>query len=107
VDETYTRVKGKWAYLYRAVDSSGAGIDFPLSAQCDAAAAKRFFQKGVAFPNHPTSTWTRILPIRPWWKLKGEGTLRCRLRPMKYLNNLSEQDHRAIKRRVKASQGFR
>jgi IS6 family transposase len=42
VDETYIRVKGKWVYLYRAVDSSGATIDFLLSAKRDAAAAERF-----------------------------------------------------------------
>jgi IS6 family transposase len=40
VDETYIRVKGKWVYLYRAVDSSGATIDFLLSAKRDAAAAR-------------------------------------------------------------------
>ena len=42
MDETYIRVKGKWRYLYRAVDSSGATIDFFLSARQDAAAAERF-----------------------------------------------------------------
>jgi transposase, IS6 family len=42
VDETYVRVKGKWTYLYRAVDSQGATIDFLLSAKRDAAAAERF-----------------------------------------------------------------
>jgi IS6 family transposase len=40
VDETYIRVKGKWVYLYRAVDSTGATIDFLLSAKRDTAAAK-------------------------------------------------------------------
>src|SRR5260370_16368204 len=54
VDETYIRVKGKWTYLYRAVDSAGASIDFLLSARRDAAAAKRFFQKALRSPNHPT-----------------------------------------------------
>jgi len=54
VDETYIRVKGKWTYLYRAVDSTGASIDFLLSAKRDAAAAKRFFQKALSSPNHPT-----------------------------------------------------
>ena len=44
-DETYLRVAGKWTYLYRAVDSTGATIDFLLSTKRDAAAAKRFFQK--------------------------------------------------------------
>jgi transposase, IS6 family len=44
VDETYIRVKGKWRYLYRAVDSFGATIDFLLSARQDAAAAERFLK---------------------------------------------------------------
>jgi DDE domain len=47
VDETYIRVKGKWVYLYRAVDSSGATIDFLLSAKRDAAAAERFLTKAL------------------------------------------------------------
>jgi transposase-like protein len=50
-DETYIRVAGKWTYLYRAVDSTGATIDFLLSARRDAAAAKRFFQKAALRKN--------------------------------------------------------
>ena len=53
VDETYIRVKGKWRYLYRAVDSSGATIDFLLSAKQDVAAAKRFLAKALGRQNHP------------------------------------------------------
>src|SRR6201993_3155145 len=53
VDETYVRVKGKWVYLYRAVDSSGATIDFLLSAKRDAAAAERFLTKALGGENHP------------------------------------------------------
>jgi transposase-like protein len=41
------RVKGKWVYLYRAVDSAGATIDFRLSAKNDVAAAERFLAKAV------------------------------------------------------------
>ena len=52
-DETYVRVAGKWNYLYRAVDSTGASIDFLLSARREAAAAKRFFQKALRSPGHP------------------------------------------------------
>ena len=113
VDETYIRVKGKWTYLYRAVDSTGASIDFLLSARRDAAAAKRFFQKALSSPNHPTP---RVINVdkNPSYppvveELKNEGMLRrrCQLRPVQYLNNILEQDHRAIKRRVRASQGFR
>src|SRR5204863_1152886 len=47
VDETYIRVKGRWCYLYRAIDSTGATIDFLLSALRDAAAAKRLFRKAL------------------------------------------------------------
>ena len=56
VDETYIRVKGKWTYLYRAVDSAGASIDFLLSARRDAAAAKRFFQKALRSSEPPHAT---------------------------------------------------
>src|SRR6476646_12203588 len=47
VDETYIRVKGKWTYLYRAVDSTGATVDFLLAVRRDAAAAKRFFRNAL------------------------------------------------------------
>src|ERR1700736_3421080 len=53
VDETYICQGGIWRYLYRAVDSSGATIDFWFSAERDAAAAKRFFQKALKAPGHP------------------------------------------------------
>jgi IS6 family transposase len=113
VDETYIRVEGKWTYLYRAVDSTGASIDFLLSARRDAAAAKRFFQKALSSPNHPMPRMINVdkNPSYPpvVEELKNEGTLRrrCQLPPVQYLNNILEQDHRAIKRRVRASQGFR
>jgi len=113
VDETYLRVAGKWTYLYRAVDSTGATIDFLLSAGRDAAAAKRFFQKALQALGHPRP---RVINVdgnpsypRVITELKRTGELgrRCRCRPVRYLNNIIEQDHRAIKRRVRASQGFR
>ncbi len=55
VDETYVRVKGHWCYLYRAIDSKGATIDFLLSAFRDADAAKLLFRKG-ARRSIPSST---------------------------------------------------
>jgi transposase, IS6 family len=112
-DETYVRVAGKWTYLYRAVDSAGATIDFLLSARRDAAAAKRFFQNALRAPGHPRP---RVINVdgNPSYpkvisELKKTGELgrRCRCRPVRYLNNVVEQDHRAIKRRVRACQGFR
>jgi transposase, IS6 family len=113
VDETYVQVKGRWCYLYRAIDSSGATIDFLLSALRDAAAAKRLFRKALSDPSHPqprvintdeAAIYKSAIPA-----MKKEGMLRrrCKHRPVQYLNNVLEQDHRAIKRRVKAKQGFR
>ena len=113
VDETYCRVAGSWTYLYRAVDSTGATIDFLLSAKRDAVAAKRFLQKAVRSPGHPRP---RVINVdgnpsypRAVAELKGSGELgrRCRCRPVRYLNNIVEQDHRAVKRRLRACQGFR
>src|SRR5437660_10286099 len=113
VDETYVRVKGQWRYLYRAVDSSGATLDFLLSATQDAEAAKRFLAKALGRANHPeprvihTDGHGAYPPAIA--QLKDEGALAetCRHRVGRYLHNVVEQDHRAIKRRVKASQHFR
>jgi transposase-like protein len=94
VDETYIRVKGRWTYLYRAVDSRGQTIDFLLSARRDTAAAKRFFRKAIA---------QRHIVDR---KSDGQLWRRTRLRQCKYLNNIVEQDHRRIKRLVRPGLGF-
>ena len=113
VDETYVRVKGGWCYLYRAIDSTGATIDFVLSALRDAAVAKRLFRQALSDPSHPQPCVINTDQARLYGSaipaVKEEGTLRarCRHRPVQYLNNIVEQDHRAIKRRVTAKQGFR
>jgi transposase-like protein len=113
VDETYIRVAGQWSYLYRAVDSTGATIDFWFSTERDAAAAKRFFQRALKTPGRGRP---RVINVdgNPSYpnvikELKQARNLgcRCRCRTCPYLNNNLEQDHRAIKRRVNASQGFR
>jgi transposase, IS6 family len=113
VDETYCRVAGKWTYLYRAVDSAGDTIDFLLSSTRDAHAAKRFFQKALRADGHPRPRVINVdgNPAYPKaiteLKRTGELSRRCRCRPVRYLNNVVEQDHRTIKRRVRASQAFR
>jgi len=109
VDETYIRVKGKWVYLYRAVDSSGATIDFLLSAKRDAAAAERFLGKALRGENHPaprvinTDEHAGYPPAIVRLKAAGALVENCRHRPVQYLNNVLEQDHRPIKRRVRGS----
>ena len=113
VDETYVRVGGKWTYLYRAVDSQGNTIDFFLSSTRDAPAAKRFLQKALRSAGHPRPRVINVDGNPSYPKViaelkdKGEVGRRCRCRPVRYLNNILEQDHRSIKRRVRASQGFR
>jgi len=113
VDETYIRVRGRWCYLYRAIDSTGATIDFLLSALRDAAAAECLFRKALSEPSHPKPRVINTDKARLYDSaiaaVKAEGTLRrrCRHRPVQYLNNILEQDRRAIKRPVKAKQSFR
>jgi transposase, IS6 family len=112
VDETYVKIKGEWKYLYRAVDSTGQTIDFMLSAKRDARAAKRFFRKMLKAASHSSPRVINVdkNPAYPpaFEQLKEEETLlnRTQLRRCKYLNNIIEQDHRFIKRRVNPGLGF-
>jgi transposase, IS6 family len=113
VDETYVRVKGRWFYLYRAIDSAGATIDFYLSAFRSAEAAKALFAKALADPSHPQPRVINTDKAQCYpsaiLESKAEGVLRkrCRHRPVQYLNNILEQDHRCIKKRIRAKQHFR
>ena len=110
-DETYVKVKGRWTYLYRAVDEVGRTVDFLLSERRDVAAAKRFFSK--AMRKHGTP---RVITLgayaashRAITELKSlETTARhVRIRSSKYLNNVVEQDHRRIKQRIRPMLGFK
>ena len=97
VDETYVRVKGRWTYLYRAVDSRGQTIDFLLSARRDAAAAKRFFRKALAQPHtvNPRTVTVDKTPAYPRaatdMKTYGELWRRSRLRQCKYLTDVFDK----------------
>ena len=113
VDETYIKVKGEWKYLYRAIDSNGNTIDFLLTENRDASAAKKFFLKAFV---HSDSRKIRVINTdkdkaypKAIEELKESGILTDSVehRTVKYLNNIIEQDHRYIKRRVVASQHFR
>jgi transposase-like protein len=91
VDETYIKVKGRWTYLYRAVDRYGQTIDFLLSARRDAAAAKRFFRKALGQP-HTVNPRTITVDKNAAYpkavaEITGDGKLlrRTRLRQCKYL----------------------
>src|SRR5689334_13828800 len=112
IDETYIKVKGEDRHLYRAVDSTGQTIDFLLTAKRDAESAKRFFRKVFSAEGNPMA---RVLNVdrNPAYsaavrQLKAEGTLprRVRLRQCRYLNNVVEQDHRTVKKRVWLAKGY-
>lgn len=111
MDETYIKVKGQWKYLYRAVDSSGQTIDFLLTAKRDAAAALRFFRKAIRQHGEPevvtidkSGANTAALAALNAEKAKDDAIT---VRQQKYLNNLVEQDHRNIKRRIRPMLGFK
>ncbi|HEU0021494.1 MAG TPA: IS6 family transposase [Dehalococcoidia bacterium] len=112
VDETYIKVKGQWMYLYRAIDSAGNTLEFLLSENRDTQTAKRFFRKALEAPHVMTPRVINVDQNPAYPKavaeLKAEGKLprECQLRPVKYLNNVIEQDHRFIKRRVRPGLGF-
>ena len=112
VDETYILVKGKQKYLYRAVDSQGNTLDFLITAKRDAKAAKRFFRKTLKamhtqIPRVITVDKNPAYP-KAIKELKAAKKLPeiVKLRQIKYLNNIVEQDHRGIKRLVKPGMGF-
>ena len=112
VDETYIKVKGKWTYLYRAVDKEGNTLDFLLRAKRDAKAASRFFKK-VLKADHTQTPRVINVDKNPALscsleQLKNEGFLpkEMEIRPVKYLNNIVEQDHRFIKKVTKPCLGF-
>ncbi len=113
MDETYLKIKGKDCYLYRAVDSDGNTIDFFISENRDKEAAKKFFKK--AFKSAHTKE-PRVITIDKYQatqiaidELIYSGDLPCTttVRNSKYLNNIIEQDHRFIKRKIRSMLGFK
>lgn len=111
MDEIYIRVRGQWKYLYRAVDTAGQTIDFLLTAKRDAAAALRFFRKAIRQHDEPETVNTdtsgaNMAALTTLHTDKPEGET-ITVRQNKYLNNLVEQDHRNIKRRIRPMVGFK
>jgi transposase-like protein len=109
VDETYIKVGGQWKYLYRAVDRLGQTVDFLLTAHRDVAAARRFFERAIDRHDVPEKiaidkSGANTGAVNG---LVGDSGAAIELRQSKYLNNLIEQDHRAIKRIVRPMLGFK
>lgn len=109
VDETYVKVRGQWKYLYRAVDKDGNTVDFLLRAHRDKAAARRYFEKAIDQNGEPeTITVDKSgANLAALEALNAERETPIKVRQNKYLNNLVEQDHRAIKRIIRPMMGFK
>ena len=109
MDETYIKVAGRWKYLYRAVDRDGHTIDFLLRAQRDGVAARRFLERAIDLHDLPE----KITIDKSGANTAAIDSVRAatgvdiELRQSKYLNNIVEQDHRAIKRIVRPMLGFK
>jgi transposase-like protein len=109
MDETYIRVKGQWYYLYRAVDKTGQTIDFLLTKHRDERAAKRFLMKAIRRHGVPEKitidgSAANEAAIKSY---NAEYGTAIAIRKIKYLNNIVEQDHRAVKRVTRPMLGFK
>ena len=118
MDETYIKVKGKWVYLYRAVDKEGKTVDLMLSEKRDEPAARAFFNKAIGacgLPDKVTmdksgankagiNTINLVLALLC---LLGGLPIKITIRQIKYLNNIIEQDHRLVKKITNSMRGFK
>jgi putative transposase len=109
MDGTYVRIKGAWKYLYRAVDKAGATVDFLLTAKRDRQATLWFLRKAIKWSGtaekvtiDKSGANTAALE-----SLNAETEAGIEIRQIKYLNNIVEQDHRAIKRLLRPMLGFK
>jgi putative transposase len=109
LDETYVRTKGTWKYLYRAVDNTGATVDFLLTAKRDRKAALRFFRRASGRHGIPSKitidkSGANTAAIESY---NADHDAEIEIRPVKYLNNIVEQDYRAIKPMTRPMLGFK
>jgi len=111
MDETYIKVKGRDMYLYRAVDRYGNTVDFLLTRRRQKISAQKFFNKAIGNNGKPRivnidksgSNSSAILTVNK----RSLSSKKIKIRKVNYLNNIIEQDHRRIKRRIKIMTGFK
>ena len=114
VDKTYIKVKGKWCYLYRAIDKDGNMVDFMLSRKRDTESAKRFFKKAIKsskdyLPYKRINTDKYAPYIKAISSLQEDGVIpkETEHSQVKYLNNRIESDHFRLKKAMKLIHGFK
>jgi len=118
IDETYIKVRGRWMYLYRAIDNNGDTVEFLFSERRNLTAAKRFLRKALKRHGRPErividgsqTNKEAILLCDAESRLQDRSRRRhkpIRIRQSRYLNNRIEQDHRAIKKRIRPMLGFK
>lgn len=103
---TYVKVRGKWCYLYRAIDADGNLVDSRLSEKRDMEAAQQFFKQALDVVGHTPERVTtdgHASYPRAVRETLGAHVLH---RTNKYLNNRLEQDHRGVKQRYYPMHGF-
>ena len=111
LDETYIKVAGKDRYLYRAVDKQGNTIDFLLTKKRMKGSAQKFLNKAIGNNGKPRiinidKSGANTAGIRTWNR-RSFTKKKIKIRRVKYLNNIVEQDHRNIKRRIQITTGFK
>ena len=109
MDETYIKVAGQWKYLYRAVDKAGDTVDLLLAAKRDKAAARRYLERAINLHGLPEKitidkSGANTAALRSG---NDDACLDIALRQCKYLNNIVEHDHRAVKRVTDPMMGFK
>jgi transposase-like protein len=109
MDETYVKLLGEWRYLYRAVDKEGNTVDFLLRARRDKAAAQQYFEKTSQRNGAPETVTIdkRGSNLAALHAVSAGRDTPIKIRQVKYLNNVVEQDHRAIKRVIRPMLGFK
>lgn len=109
MDETYIKVKGKWCYLYRAVDKEGNTVDFLLTRRRQRMSAQSFLIRAIDNNGKPEiinidKSGSNTSAIVVYNK---RSRSEIKIRQCKYLNNIIEQDHRHVKKRIVQGLGFK
>ena len=118
LDEIYIKGRGRWMYLYRAIDSNCDTVEFWFSERRNLTAARRFFARALKRHGRPErividgsqTNREAILSCDGVSRLEDRSRRKLkpiRVRQSRYLNNRIEQDHRTVKRRIWPMLGFK